>query len=260
MRVSIITTSFNSGPTIRSTIESVLGQTYADIEYIVVDGNSKDDTVDIVREFEPRFGGRMRWVSEPDKGIYDAMNKGVAMATGDVVGFLNSDDFFTSPLVVEKLVRAMRKHGADAVYGDIHFVDPSDLGKCTRYYSSKFFRRRLMLFGFMPAHPSFYCRKEVFDRLGTFDTSFRVAADFELLLRFIYLGRIKTHYVHLDCVTMRSGGASTSGWESHRRIFSDHMRAYRKNGVRTNALLDIARYGYKVYEMGKYIVFGPERT
>lgn len=256
MKISVITTAFNSEATIRDTIESVLNQTYPDIEYIIIDGNSKDDTMSIVRNYEGRFKGRLRWLSEPDKGIYDAMNKGIRMATGDVIGFLNSDDFFTSRVIIENLVSTLEQHEVDAVYGDIHFVEPSDLTKCTRYYSSKIFTRRLMMFGFMPAHPTFYCKKSVYDKHGDFDISYRIAADFELLLRFIYLGRIKTKYIPLDCVTMRAGGASTSGWISHKRIFCDHMRAYKKNGVRTFALLDISRYGFKLLELGQQKFLG----
>ena len=154
MKISVITATFNSGKTLRDTIESVLRQTYRDIEYIIVDGASRDDTLDIIREYEPMFGGRMRWISEPDRGIYDAMNKGIGMATGAVVGLLNSDDFYTDECVLERVAAEIMD--VDAVYGDIHYVDDGDLTKCVRYYSSKGFRRWKMRMGFMPAHPSFY--------------------------------------------------------------------------------------------------------
>lgn len=250
MKISIITATYNSGATLRDTFESVLRQTYPDIEYLVIDGASKDNTVDLIRQYEPRFQGRMRWISEPDRGIYDAMNKGIAMATGDVVGILNSDDFYTSPEVLERLVESLERTGADAVYGDIHFVAPEDLNRCTRYYSSHFFRRWMMRLGFMPAHPSFYCRRWAYEQYGAFDCSFRVAADFENLLRLIFVHRIKTCYVPLDCVTMRTGGASTSGLASHRQILRDHLRAYRKNGVYSNVVLEGTRYAYKLWEIG----------
>lgn len=206
MKISIITATWNSGKTVRDTIESVLRQSYQDIEYIIIDGASKDNTVDIIREYEPRFNGKLKWKSEPDKGIYDAMNKGLAMATGDVVGLLNSDDFFTSNDVIEKVSEAFDSPMLEAVYGDIHFVDPNNLQKCVRYCGSKRFRRWKMIMGFMPTHPSFYCRREIFGYLGNFDTSFKVAADFEQLLRFIYIGRIRTKYIPKDFVTMRTGG------------------------------------------------------
>ena len=178
MKISIITATFNSGKTVRDTFVSVLNQTYNDYELIVVDGGSKDDTVEILRHYEPIFNGRMKWISEPDRGIYDAMNKGIAMATGDVVGILNSDDFYTSNGILRKVAITMQDKNIDAVYGDVHYVHDNDLKKCVRYYSSKPFRRMWMRFGFMPAHPSFYCRREVYERYGTFDLSYKVAADF----------------------------------------------------------------------------------
>lgn len=248
MTISIITATFNSGKTLRDTIESVLRQTYRDIEYIIVDGASRDDTLDIIREYEPRFGGRMRWISEPDRGIYDAMNKGIGMATGAVVGLLNSDDFYTDECVLERVAAEIMD--VDAVYGDIHYVDDGDLTKCVRYYSSKGFRRWKMRMGFMPAHPSFYCRRTVYTRFGLFDTDFRVAADFEQLLRLIYLNRIHTRYIPMDFVTMRTGGASSSGMKSHKKIIRDHMLAYKKNGVRSNYVLEGMRYLNKLWEIG----------
>lgn len=250
MRISVITATYNSGRTISDTLESVLRQTYSDVELIVVDGASRDDTMDVVRRYEPRFGGRMHWTSEPDRGIYDAMNKGIARATGDVIGILNSDDFYTSDTVLERVAEAMAGGNVDAVYGDIHYVRDGDLHKCVRYYSSRPFRRGLMRLGFMPAHPSFYCRREVYERCGTFDTTYRVAADFENLLRLIYVNRIRTRYLPVDFVTMRTGGASTSGLSSHRQIMRDHLRALRSNGVWSCTPLLGLRYIYKIWEVG----------
>ncbi len=251
MLISVITATFNSGATVRDTIRSVLNQSYADIEYIVVDGGSTDDTMDIVREYAPLFNGRMKWVSEPDKGIYDAMNKGLALASGDVVGLLNSDDFYTAPDVLEKVAEAMGDKNVDAVYGDVHYVNSADVNTCTRYYSSKLFSRRWMRLGFMPAHPSFYCRRAVYERYGGFDLRYRVAADFEHLLRLIFVNRICTHYIEKDFVTMRTGGASSSGVSSHKRIMRDHLRALRKNGVYSNVVLLSLRYLYKMWEIAK---------
>lgn len=247
MTISIITATYNSGATLRDTIESVLAQTYEDIEYIVVDGASRDNTLDIIREYEPRFGGRMRWISEKDKGLYDAMNKGIAMATGEVVGILNSDDFYTSPKILETVARKIEM--VDAVYGDIHYVDPADLTKPVRNYSSRRFRPWMMRLGFMPAHPSFYCRRRVYQTYGLFDTSFRVAADFEQLLRLIFINRISLRYLPVDFVTMRTGGASSSGFESHKKIIRDHMLAYKKNGIYSNYFLEGLRYIYKIGEL-----------
>lgn len=250
MTISIITATYNSGTTLCDTFESVLAQTYKDIDYIVIDGKSKDNTIDIIKEYEPKFNGRMRWISEPDKGIYDAMNKGIAMATGDVIGILNSDDFYSNNDVLK--IVAEEVNDVDAVYGDIHYVRDNDLGKCIRYYSSKKFRRWKMRLGFMPAHPSFYCRRTVYSRYGLFDTDFKVAADFEQLLRLIFINKIYIKYLPMDFVTMRTGGASSSGFQSHKRIIRDHMLAYKKNGVYSNYLLESLRYLYRLGEISKY--------
>ena len=249
MKISVITATFNSGKTVRDTIESVLRQTYKDIEYIIVDGKSKDDTLEIVRSYESQFGERIRYVSEPDKGIYDAMNKGIAMATGDIIGILNSDDFYTSDDVLEQVARVMSDAEVDAVYGDVHYVNDDHLDKCVRYYTSRPFHRSWMRFGFMPAHPSFYCRRKIYEKYGVFDTSYKVAADFENLLRLIFVNRIHIKYISTDFVTMRMGGASSSGLKSHKQIMQDHLRALQSNKVYSNILLLGLRYPYKVCEI-----------
>ena len=249
MKISIITATFNSASTVKDTFESVLGQTYKEIEYIVIDGLSKDNTIDIIKEYEPKFGGRMRWVSEKDKGLYDAMNKGIAMATGDVVGILNSDDFYTSDDALQTIADNFNGNGIDAVYGDIHFVEDKDLTKCVRYYSSAIFKRSLMRIGLMPAHPSFYCKRDVYTQYGAFDTSYKIGADFESLLRYIYINRIKTRYVKKDFVTMRTGGVSTEGFGSRKQIMKDHLRAMKKHGIKSNMFVLSLRYPYKVYEL-----------
>lgn len=252
MKISIITATYNSGKTVGDTLKSVLAQTYHDYELLVVDGASKDNTLEVVKKMEPLFGGRMRYISEPDKGIYDAMNKGIRMATGEVIGILNSDDFYTSDDALACIAWTLENEKVDAVYGDIHYVDDEDLKKCVRYYSSKPFRRWMMRLGFMPAHPSFYCRKEVYEKFGAFDAeNYRVAADFENLLRLIFVNKIKTHYINKDFVTMRTGGASNSGLESHKRIMRDHLKALKKNGVYSNIFLLGLRYLYKTGEILK---------
>lgn len=249
MKISIITATYNSAETLRDTMESLLRQTYSNYEYIVVDGNSKDGTMDLVREYEPRFEGRMRWISESDKGLYDAMNKGLRMAQGDVVGLLNSDDFYTSNDVLEQIVRTLSEKNADAVYGDVHYVNANNLQRCVRYYSSKKFRRGWMRLGFMPAHPSFYCRRDLYLKHGLFDTSYKVAADFEQLLRLIYVNNIRTCYLPKDFVTMRTGGASNASWRSHLNIMKDHRRALRSHNIKSCYTILFLRYFYKIYEV-----------
>lgn len=249
MKISIITATYNSGETIRDTLESVLSQTYLDFEHIIIDGKSTDNTISICREYEKKYDGRLRIVCERDKGIYDAMNKGLRIASGDVVGILNSDDFYSNPNVLSTIAEEFGRNEIDAVYGDIHFVGRNEPTKCVRYYSSRFFHSWMMVFGYQPAHPSFYCRRECYEKYGLFDISFKIAADFENMLRLIYLNNIRTRYIPMDFVTMRLGGASTNGIISHKNIILDHFKAYRKNGVLSGYCFDIMRYPLKIGEL-----------
>ncbi len=270
MKISIVTATYNSAGTVKDTLESVLAQDYKDYELIIKDGGSKDGTLDICRRYEPEFGGRMRIISAPDKGIYDAMNQGIAAAAGEVVGILNSDDFYTSPDILTAVAGTFgRESGIDAVYGDVKYVDWNDTSRLVRHYSSKIFSRGKMRMGFMPAHPSFYCRKSVYEKFkldgngipgfkgdtscAYFNTTYKIAADFENLLRLIYVHDINLRYIRKDFVTMRNGGASSSGAASHRQINIDQMRAFKENGVYSNYFLIGLRYCYKAGEviMGK---------
>lgn len=247
-KFSIITITFNAAQVIEPTLQSVKAQTYTNYEYLLIDGASSDDTVARARASGIEFA---HIVSEPDKGLYDAMNKGIAMATGDVVGILNSDDFYTSDDALAVIANTMKDKSIDAAYGDIHFVNDDDLNKCVRYYSSAIFKRSLMRIGLMPAHPSFYCRREVYTKYGPFNTSYKIGADFESLLRYIYVNRINTRYIKKDFVTMRTGGASTDGFGSRWQIMKDHLKAMKANGVYSNFLILCLRYPYKIYEIVK---------
>ncbi len=248
MKVSIVTASFNSANTIRDTIDSVLRQTYHDIEYIVKDGGSTDGTVDILKEYEPKFCGRMKWITEKDKGIYDGMNKGILMSTGDVVGTLNSDDFFTDEHVIENMVKAMEEKKVDAVYGDIHFVKNCDLKTTVRYYSSKHFKPFWLRFGFMPAHPSFYLKRDVYEKAGLYKTDYKIGSDFEMMVRLFHKYRISYYYLPQDFVTMRSGGASTRNINSRITLLKEDVKACRENGIYTNCLIIALKYLYKATE------------
>lgn len=249
MKISIITATYNSAATIRDTLESVLNQTYKDIEYWIIDGASADGTMDIVRGYEEAFGGRLHWISEPDKGIYDAMNKGIERATGDVVGILNSDDFFTSNDVLAVVAETFNNEKEiDAMYGDIHFVKPDNLKKCVRYYSSKMFRPWLMRWGYMPAHPSFYCKKGIYDKYGLYSLDYKICSDFDMMVRLLYKYRIKTKYVSKDFVTMRTGGISTSKFSHRMLITKEDAIACRRNGLYSNFLMCSSKYFTKVFE------------
>ncbi|WP_270491568.1 glycosyltransferase family 2 protein [Bacteroides finegoldii] len=250
MKISIVTVTWNSATTLRDTIESVLKQDYKNLEYIIADGLSKDETVSIIKEYEPKFNGRMKWFSEKDKGMYDAMNKGIKMATGDVVGIINSDDFFHRTDVISKVAEAFEQDKSiEAVYGDVRFVNTSDLDKTVRYYSSKNFAPWRFCFGFMPAHPSFYTYKHNFEKYGYYQYDYKIAADYELLTRFLYSNKLKSRYLHLDFMKMRTGGKSTANLKSNWILNKEIVRACRENGIWTCMPLLGLKYFVKVFEL-----------
>lgn len=243
MKVSIITVSYNRASTIANCISSVNSQTYPDIEHIVIDGNSKDTTIEIIQSTPNRV---VNLVSETDDGMYDAMNKGIQLATGEIVGILNSDDFFTSNDVIAKIVAAFENNEVDAVYGDTRFVRPDNLNKTVRYYSSAWFKPTLFRFGFMPAHPSFYVRRKYFEKLGFYKTNYKIAADYELLIRYLFVNKLKTHYLNFCVVTMRTGGKSTRNLKSNWILNKEIVRGCRENGIYTNMLILSFKYFIKI--------------
>ena len=249
MKISLITATYNSASTLRDTINSVLAQSFNDYEYIIVDGKSSDGTVEIVKEMEPLFGGRLRWISESDRGLYDAINKGIRMSNGEIVGIINSDDFFHRDDVLMNVAKSFEKDDVDAIYGDVRFVAPDNLNKTIRYYSSRFFKPWKFRFGFMPAHPTFYTKKNFFEKYGYYKTDYKIAADFELLLRFIGIRKIHVQYIPLDFMKMRIGGLSTSGFSSTKLLNKEIKRACAENGVKTSYLALYSRYIIKVWEM-----------
>ena len=250
LKISIITATYNSGKTIRDTLSSVLNQSYKNYELIIKDGGSNDNTVEICRKYENLFEGRLKIISEPDKGIYDAMNRGIDNASGDIVGILNSDDFYTSDDILDRIAKEFSADkDLDAIYGDIHFVSPDNLTKCTRYYSSSYFRPSLLRFGFMPAHPSFYVRKEVYDKYGLYDLQFRTSSDFEWIVRLFAKYHIRAKYIKKDFVTMRTGGESTAGMEAKRKVNNDIVASLKKHGIFTCGAFKYLRYAWKGLEL-----------
>ena len=248
-KISVITVCFNSESTIRGTILSVLGQKYSNLEYLIVDGNSKDNTVRIIKEFAD-FDSRIKWISEPDKGLYDAMNKGISMASGDYVGIINADDFFTDELVLTRIADEFKKNASlEAVYGNVIYVNPNDLGTIVRKYSSALIRPELFRWGFMPAHATFYCKRELFDKSGYYRLGFKIAADFELLMRYMLVHKIRTHYIPEYLVTMRTGGISTRGLKSRITLNKEIIKACKMNGVYTNLFLLSFKYLIKIFEL-----------
>lgn len=250
MKISIVTVTFNSAKTIACTIESVLKQKYEDYEYIVVDGGSKDSTVDIIKEWEPKFNGRMRWISEKDKGMYDGINKGIRMATGDVVGIINSDDFYHREDIFQIINDAFEKNkGIEAIYGDVRFVNPNNLDKTVRYYSSKNFKPWRFRFGFMPAHPTYFTYKRNFEKYGFYKYDYHIAADYELLIRHLYVNKVPSMYVPVDFMKMRTGGRSTDGIQANIRLNKEIVRACSENGIWTCMPLLSLKYFVKVFEL-----------
>ena len=246
--ISIITATYNSANTINDTIQSVLRQTNKDFEYLIIDGGSTDETIDIVKSYESEFSGRLKWVSEKDKGIYDAMNKGIKMSAGDIIGILNSDDFYTDENVLQTVADNFMNHSVDAVYGDIHFVHDADLGKCVRYYSSRLFSPFWLRFGFMPAHPSFYCKREVFDKAGLYSLDYKIGADYEMMVRLFRKYGISSRYISKDFVTMRTGGASNQHFRNRLTLIREDVKACLDNGIYTNSFLVSLKFLYKIFE------------
>jgi glycosyltransferase involved in cell wall biosynthesis len=232
MKISIITVCYNSEKYIRFAIESVLGQTYENIEYIVVDGGSTDKTLDIIKAYEPKFNGRMRWVSEPDKGIYDAMNKGIAMASGDVVGILNSDDFYFDNKVIEDIMCCFTGEKCDAVYGDLIYVDTEDTAKIKRYWKAGRYKPGLFKYGWMPPHPSFFVTKKIYNTYGLFREDFESASDYEFMLRIIHKSQIALTYIPKVLVAMRTGGTSNVSLHSRYRGNREDRKAWEVNQLK----------------------------
>lgn len=209
MKTSIITVCYNSDKTIADTLRFARTQTQANIEHIIVDGGSTDQTLAVVAaEVSPNY----KLVSEKDKGIYDAMNKGIALATGDVIGFINSDDFYPNPEVLATVAAAFEASGADCCYGDLCYVQQDDVSNIVRYWRSGPFIPGLFGQGWCPPHPTFFVRRVVYERLGGFDLNFKIAADVELMARFLELGRISSHYIPKVLVHMRMGGTTNRSW------------------------------------------------
>lgn len=242
--VSIITVVYNGSSTISDCLNSVRSQTYP-CEHIIIDGGSTDSTLAVVGSF-PHV---TRVISEPDMGIYDAMNKGIALATGDIIGILNSDDFYAGPQVFEKVTALLQQSRADTLFADLVYVRPDNLNKIVRYYSGADFTSDKFAWGWMPPHPTFFVRRELYEKFGLFKTDYKIAADYEFTARLLV--RHKVQYVYLPevIVRMRTGGASTrnllSNWVLNREI----LRACAENGIRTNLFKVYSKYFCKMMQL-----------
>ena len=207
-------------------MESVLGQTYSNIEYIIVDGGSTDGTVDIIKSYQERLGA---FISEPDKGIYDGLNKGIKLATGEVIGFLHSDDLYENNTVIEKVAQAFKNNALDSVYGDLTYVNKTDPDKVIRYWKSGEFTLKKLHQGWMPPHPTFFVKRAIYEQQGLFDTSFKIAADYDVMLRFLGKNKITTQYIPYVLIKMRVGGASNKSLKNIILKSKEDLKAMKNN-------------------------------
>jgi len=244
LKVSIITVSFNSAKTIADTIESVLSQDFPQIEYIVVDGGSKDDTVSIIKRYQDHIS---HWVSEKDQGMYDAMNKGIAMATGDVIGILNSDDVYMNTHIVSELMELMQSQRAQVVFADLILVDQENPQKVLRYYDSGHFNPNKFKYGWMPAHPTVFVKRELYEAVGNFSITYQIAADYEMLIRILAIQRARYAYLPKPVVRMRSGGASTAGLSRNWILNQEIVRACKENGIYSNMAMLLLKLPFKLW-------------
>lgn len=243
-KVSIITVVWNNKNTIKDAINSVLYQTYENIEYIIIDGASTDGTVDVVRSYGDRIS---KFLSEPDSGLYDAMNKGLKLATGDVVGILNSDDFYMNSEVIARVVKEFQQKNVDSVFADLVFVKPNNLNKIIRYYDSSYFTLEKFAYGWMPAHPTFFVKRNAYEKYGVFRTDLKIAADFDLLIRFLHTHRLSYTHIKEVLIKMRIGGVSTSGLKSKILLNQEILQVCLDNGIKTNILKILSKYPAKLF-------------
>ena len=229
MKVSIITITYNSELTLIDTIDSVLNQTYKNIEYIIIDGSSTDSTISIVHSYKDKIA---KFVSEKDNGLYDALNKGIALATGDVIGVLHSDDFYTNHHVIENVVQTFLLNQSDAVYADLYYVDKDDVNKIFRKWKSGNYKHGMFLNGWMPPHPTFFVRRTCYGKYGSFNLDLVSSADYELMLRFIHKHKIKLSYLPEFIINMRVGGKSNASLSNRIRANKEDRKAWLMNGLK----------------------------
>jgi len=245
MKISVITATYNAEKTIEEALLSVRNQTHPEREHIVIDGASRDGSMGIVKRYAPHLA---HVVSEPDRGVYHAMNKGIALASGEVVGFLNADDIYAHDGVLVRVAAAFDTEALDAVYADAAFVSPEDSQQVVRRYSSARFRPDRIAWGWMPAHPALFVRRSLFEHFGPFNPEYRIAGDFEWIARVFSNPGIRYRYLPEEFIRMRTGGISTSGWRNTLLLNQEVLRACRENGIPTNWLKLLSKYPAKALE------------
>lgn len=245
MKISLVTVTYNSEKYLAHCIDSVLCQTHNNIEHIIVDGNSKDKTVAIIKSYGNKIA---KWISEPDSGIYDAINKGIAMATGDVIGVLNSDDMLFSSDVIEKIANAFETQKVDSIYGDLQYVDQEVTSRVFRTWKGKKYDRNLFKMGWMPGHPTFYIKKSVIDMYGGYETHYFTAADYEFMARYLFKHKISSFYLPKLIVKMRRGGASNNNINHRFRANRRDYLAMKENAIPMPFLVSILKPLIKVHQ------------
>lgn len=252
MKISIITVVYNNKETIKDAMDSVLSQEYDDLEYIVVDGASTDGTVEIIKEAVKRYPERsIKFISEKDDGIYDAMNKGIGLATGDMIGMLNSDDLYINNDVISTVVNEFMTKNVNSVFADLVYVRSDDVDKIVRYYSSACFHPKKMAYGWMPAHPTFFVKRKIYEQYGLYKTDYQIASDYELIARLLVKNKVNYSYIPKILVKMRTGGASTRNLKSNWILNKEILRACAENGIKTNIIKVLSKYPTKILQLIK---------
>ena len=238
MKISIITTTFNSEKTVKDTIESVLKQTYSDYEHIFIDGKSTDKTLEIIKSYENEYNGKLKYISEPDKGIYDAMNKGIRKAKGKIIGFLNSDDIYAHENVLKEIIDKFKEDNYDGIHGNLVFTDEKTMTKVKRIWKEK---EGKVSNGWHPAHPTLYLKKDVYDKYGLFDIDYKIVADYDFMIRILKDGKLKLGYIDDVIVHMRLGGASTNGLKGYYKNLKESHKALLNNKIDHPYIVDFKR-------------------
>lgn len=245
MKFSIITPTYNSSKTISRTIDSILMQSYKDIEYIVIDGNSSDGTQDIILNYKDKIN--LKFISEKDRGIYDAMNKGIMMATGDIIGILNSDDFYFDSNIFELVLKEFKNKDIDAVYGDISYFS-NEINKITRYWKVGDYKESKLDNGWIVPHPSLFLRKSVYDKYGIFNTNLKIASDYEFILRILKIHKIKLKYISKIFVRMYDGGTSGSSVKQRIKGWKELKKAWLINNLKIPPFFILRRVLSKIFQ------------
>lgn len=238
MKISIITATYNSEKTLKDTLESVLKQTYKNYEHIIIDGASKDRTMEIVKSYETKYEGKLRYISEKDNGLYDAMNKGIKMATGDIIGILNSDDIYAHENVLKEIVETFKKTNCDGTYANLVFMDANTMSKVQRVWKSK---EGKLENGWHPAHPTLYLKKEVYEKIGLFNLNYKIVADYDFMIRMLKDKQIKLSYIDDTIVHMRVGGVSTNGIKGYYENLKEAHKALVANKIPHPYYIDFRR-------------------